>query len=110
MTRCDHAPADGAEAVAALAHALEHDLFERHGPLIADDALRLALGYRSMEAFRQAMVRRTVPVPVFALANRRGKYALVKDVAWWLAELRIAAANPSERKKTDDAPNGQGGE
>jgi hypothetical protein len=75
-----------------LATALEQDLMEKHGPLIANDALRIALGYQSMDAFRQALVRKTVPVPVFALENRRGKYALVKDVAMWLAEQRNAVA------------------
>lgn len=75
-----------------LAVMLERDLFERHGPMIADEALRIALGYRSMDAFRQALVRKTVPVAVFSVANRRGKYALVKDVAAWLAANRYSAA------------------
>lgn len=75
-----------------LAATLERELTERHGPMIANDALRIALGYRSMDAFRQALVRNTVPVPVFALENRRGKFALVKDVANWLAATRDAAA------------------
>lgn len=75
-----------------LVAALERDLNEKYGPLIANDALRTALGYPSMHAFRQALVRRTVPVPVFALENRRGKYALVKDIAIWLAAQRNAAA------------------
>ena len=74
-----------------LADALERDLLERHGPLISDDALRVALGYKSMNAFRQALVRKTVPVPVFAISTRRGKYALVKDVAAWLAAQRTFA-------------------
>jgi hypothetical protein len=34
-----------------------------------------------------------VPVPVFSIKNRRGKYALVKDVASWLAQQRNAALN-----------------
>lgn len=74
-----------------IALALARDLNDRHGPLIANEALSAALGYPSMDAFRQALVRRTVPVPVFTLENRRGKYALVKDVADWLAEKRNAA-------------------
>ena len=74
-----------------LADALERDLLERHGPLISGDALRVALGYQSMDAFRQALVRKTVPVPVFSISTRRGKYALVKDVAAWLAAQRTFA-------------------
>lgn len=83
-----------------LANVLERDLLEKHGPLIANDALRLALGYQSMGAFRQALVRKTVPVPVFALENRRGKFALVKDVATWLAAQRDAAACLDDRNRT----------
>lgn len=75
-----------------LAKALEQNLSEKHGPMIANDALRIALGYSSMDAFRQALARKTVPIPVFSLENRRGKYALVKDVAAWLAANRNNAA------------------
>ena len=75
-----------------LAAALERQLLQIHGPMISGDALRIALGYQSSDAFRQALTRKTVPVPVFALANRRGKYALVRDVAVWLAQTRDAAA------------------
>jgi hypothetical protein len=73
------------------AELIESYLFDRHGPLLADDALRIALGYKSTDAFRQALTRKTVPVPVFSIKNRRGKYALVKDVASWLAQQRNAA-------------------
>lgn len=79
-----------------LAKNIECDLFDRHGPMIADDALRTALGYRSMDAFRQALTRNTVPVPVFTVENRRGKFALVKDVAVWLAQQRDAAVTKQE--------------
>ena len=70
------------------ASTIEKELFDRYGPLMTDDALRIALGYKSTEAFRQALTRKTVPVPVFSILNRRGKYALVKDVATWLANQR----------------------
>lgn len=75
------------------AELIESYLFDRHGPLLADDALRIALGYKTTDAFRQALTRKTVPVPVFSIKNRRGKYALVKDVASWLAQQRNAALN-----------------
>ena len=75
-----------------LAKSLERDLAEKHGPMIANDALRIALGYPSTDAFRQALARKTVAIPVFSLENRRGKYALVKDVAAWLAANRNKAA------------------
>lgn len=72
----------------ALAQALEADLLQQYGPMLTGDALRKALGYSSMDAFRQAVTRGTVPIPVFPLDKRRGKFALAKDVASWLAERR----------------------
>lgn len=74
-----------------LAATLERNLMDKYGPMVANDALRVALGYPSMDAFRQALVRKTVPVPVFTLEKRRGKFALVKDVAQWLAHQRNAS-------------------
>lgn len=64
---------------------------EQHGPMITGEALRAALGYPSLEAFRQAVSRRTVPVPTFKLPHRRGRFALVKDLATWLAQQRMRA-------------------
>lgn len=86
-----------------LTNAIEDDLFSRYGPLLSDDALRMALGYRSIDAFRQALVRKTVPVPVFSLENRRGKFALVKDVANWLALQRQMAVASNNRNVDNEA-------
>lgn len=85
-----------------LAGSLEQDLLKRYGPMIGQDDLRQALGYASLAAFRQAYCRGQVPVPVFAISHRRGKYALVKDLALWLASLRPAvgdADRPTEEKQ-----------
>lgn len=48
----------------SLEQLLERGLMLQYGPLIANDDLRQALGYPSKEAFRQALVRKNVPVPV----------------------------------------------
>ncbi len=74
-----------------LEKSLEADLFSRHGPMMTGDALYAALGYVTKAAFRQSLVRKTVPIPVFELEHRRGKFALVKDVARYLAEKRYQA-------------------
>lgn len=80
------------ETLSSLAELLERDLIARHGsPLLGGDNLRSALGYPSVEALRQAISRGTVPVPVFAVEHRRGKFALARDVAAWLATLRQSA-------------------
>lgn len=71
--------------------ALEQEIKSRYGLMISNDDLRIALGYSSMEAFRQALSRKTVPVPVFSIPNRRGKFALSKDVAEWLVAQRNTA-------------------
>ncbi|MEO9943786.1 hypothetical protein [Paraglaciecola sp.] len=54
-------------------------------PLISGEKLRKALGYRSMDAMRKAIVRKTLPVKTFTIVNRRGKFVLIKDIAFWLA-------------------------
>jgi len=82
-----------------LAQILEKDLLQQYGPLIGNDALRSALGYPSQDAFRQALARGRLPVPVFALPKRRGKFALVKDVAAWLARCRADASLPPAVKE-----------
>lgn len=74
--------------IRSLEEVLESDLLRQYGPILTGDALRKSLGYPSMDAFRQALSRGTVPVTVFPLENRRGKFALAKDVAKWLAEQR----------------------
>ena len=71
-----------------LAAEIEEQLLRLHGPMISGDALRTALGYPSMEAFRQALSRKTVPIQVFSIEARRGKFALVRDLARWLANQR----------------------
>ena len=40
-----------------------------------------------------------MPVVVFDVAHRRGKFAMAKDVAIWLARLRQAATNTVPRKE-----------
>lgn len=90
-----------------LAIHLERELMSRHGPMVSNDALRLALGYASKEAFRQALSRKTVPVVVFELENRRGKFALAKDIAVWLANQRERAAqgrSPGENISSAPVP------
>jgi hypothetical protein len=76
---------------------LEHELSSQHGPLMTGEHLWVALGYPSKEAFRQAVVRKKTPIPIFGIEKRRGRFALTKDVAAWLAAQRadaVAQFNP----------------
>lgn len=86
-----------------MAVVLERELTSQHGPMMTGESLRIALGYPSKEAFRQAFVRKTTPIPVFAIEHRRGKFALTKDVAIWLATKRARAIVESS------APTEKGG-
>jgi hypothetical protein len=75
------------EDLNALAAQLEVDFLKLFGsPVITGEKLQKALGFKSIDALRQAVYRQTMPVPVFKLANRKGKYALIKDIAFYLAE------------------------
>lgn len=83
--------AEKAILIEEFAKSLESDLLGRYGPVMTGDELLRALGYPSREAFRQSLVRNTVAIPLFDLEYRRGKYALVKDVARHLTEQRFSA-------------------
>ena len=72
----------------ALQQSLEAELFTRHGPIMTGEALLQALGYPSHEAFRQSLSRDKTSVQIFTIEHRKGKFALVKDVARHLAEQR----------------------
>ncbi|NVJ65360.1 MAG: hypothetical protein HWE16_02640 [Gammaproteobacteria bacterium] len=58
-------------------------------PVLNADSLRLALGYKSLAALYQSISKERIPIPVFTIENRKGKYALVSDVAKYLAQLRL---------------------
>lgn len=70
----------------ALEDILARDLLHTYGPLIGQEDLWRALGYASLDGFRQAQLRGTLPVRVFTVENRRGKFALAREVARWLAQ------------------------
>ncbi|GGI55638.1 hypothetical protein [Oxalicibacterium solurbis] len=84
-----------------MATLLERELMHRYGPMVSNDNLRIVLGYPSKEAFRQAIFRKTVPIPIFDIENRKGKFALVKDVAAWLAEQRERAVTEMNTSSGD---------
>lgn len=74
-----------------LADELERELFDRFGPLVGGSDLVKALGYRTDAAFRQAVSRKTLPVAVFAIPGRKGKWCLVKDLVDWIVAVRGGA-------------------
>ncbi|MBL4882159.1 MAG: hypothetical protein JKX82_12755 [Oleispira sp.] len=74
-----------------FAESIELSLLKEYGPILSDERLANCLGYPSIGAFRKAVSRKTVPITVFSIPNRSGKFALTKDVAGWLVTQRINA-------------------
>jgi len=72
--------------ISELAQQIEDKLFVQHGPILTGDILYKSLGYASADAFRQAVSRNTVPIHVFSIVQRRGKFALTTDVAQWISK------------------------
>lgn len=66
-------------------------LVARYGELLTDEALYRSLGFNSRAGFNRALEQGRLPVPVFTLAHRRGRYSLTRDVARWLARKRSEA-------------------
>jgi hypothetical protein len=77
------------EDVETLAESIERELYRDIGPLLFGTKLYTALGFPSAQAFRQACSRKTMSVSVFNIENRRGKFALSRDIAKWLATQKI---------------------
>lgn len=84
----------GLKEVAALEATLTREL----GAVIGGSKLTRVLGYASQAAFRQAVSRNRIPVQIFEIAGRRGRFALAHDIAKW---LHVAARlNRVGRKKS----------
>jgi len=75
------------------------DLLAQYGPLISGRDLVRCLGYKSAAAFRQALKRGSLPVPVFELPNRKGKFALTSEVVRWFAALEKEVEKQGDLKK-----------
>ena len=92
MTEYDAQKMESYELISdTLARELNDELVCRYGPLISPADLTKVLGYPSANAFCQAVVRGTVPIPLLRIPNRRGRFALARDVAVWLSEQRRLA-------------------
>lgn len=82
-----------------LQDVLRNELEANHGPLITGNALVSALGLRSGAALRQARRRGQIAVPLFTVPHRRGLFALSRDIADWLARVRLSAEVGNEGKE-----------
>ena len=74
---------------AKLMAEIETQLLQLYGsPIVSGENLKAALGFNSLDALRKSITRGKLPIPLFPMENRKGKYALVKDVACYLAKIR----------------------
>ena len=92
---------DEQNPIQRLTDELEHDLTARYGVMLGSNALWRELAFRSPVAFRVALSRGMIGVPFFTLPNRRGRFALAKDIAAWIANQRHA----SQINEADGAAN-----
>jgi hypothetical protein len=81
--------------------AIEATLTRELGAMIGGGRLTKTLGYPSQAAFRQALKRNRLPVPVFEVYGRRGKFALAKDVAIWLYIVSKERRQTRHYRRTD---------
>jgi hypothetical protein len=68
----------------------ENLLVRHYGAAIGGRDLREALGFKSASAFCRAVRAGRLPIRLFQMEGRRGRFALATDVAEWL-EKRAAA-------------------
>lgn len=76
--------------------------------MLGGAALCRALGFPTAAAMRQAVSRGRVPVPLFEIEKRRGRFALTRDVALWLARCRANGLTPSTAAQHVAAPVAEG--
>jgi len=87
---------------AASLEELESRLTRSLGAIVGGITLSRTLGYRTQGAFRQALARKRVPVPVFALEGRRGRFAYTGDIARWLWPKLKAETRHHVRSATEE--------
>ena len=68
--------------------AFESQVFEQFGLLMGSNELARALSFTSLASFRQACRRGKIPIPMFKIEGRAGRFAISTDVAKWLWKLR----------------------
>ena len=76
--------------VLALKKKIEADLLTLFGsPLLTVSDMTKALNYSSAASIHQSISKKTFPIKVFNMPNRREKFALTSNVASYLAEQAL---------------------
>lgn len=79
------------ESRRALEEQIRLDLAYRYGEVIGGDTLRLVLGYATLPAMNSAIRSKKLSLPTFFVEGRKGRFALTKEVANWIAVQRCSA-------------------
>lgn len=86
-----------------IVQALNDELVRQYGQLLPPAALVKVLGFRSAAALSQAVLRGSVQIPLLDLPNRRGRFALARDVAVWLGEQRRLALEAGLNRQSGES-------
>jgi hypothetical protein len=71
----------------------EDMLVRQYGAVIGGQDLRAALGFKSTTAFCRAVRAERLPIRLFHMPGRRGRFALATDVAEWLEKRAEAGCD-----------------
>ncbi|MAY42508.1 MULTISPECIES: hypothetical protein [unclassified Neptuniibacter] len=86
-----------------LARELEASLSIQYGTILSLSDLQKILAYPSEHAYRQAITRKVIPVPLFSMKHRRGQFALLRDAACFLACQRVGVPFDVAKKGGDES-------
>ena len=81
------------DQIETLAGELERQLTAQYGRMLGSGDLWRELGFASPGAFRKSLTRGSLMIPLFEIEGRRGRYALARDIAAWIAKQRLSAAS-----------------
>ena len=75
---------------ASQAHAkAERQLLRQYGLVVGGKDLTKLLGFKNYKTFQSACMENRLPIRVFDIPGRRGKFAKISDLARWYAELGV---------------------
>lgn len=63
-------------------------LVREYGAVLDTATTARVMGYRSVEALRQARLQKRLPIEMFRLPNRRGWFASAETVACWISSVQ----------------------
>jgi len=78
---------------------IEAELLKLYGPVLTSQEISKILGFSTVHALRQAVLKGRLEIPLFRMAGKRGRFALTKEIASYVVSQRMALET-SDGKKT----------